>query len=106
LDLAKEDSMGSNTDESPCRSEDRLSATPSMELADADIRLSRWLVSFASGAEWYPVGEYVALDSAAAIERAVEIFGGASDYRAEEIPWDAAPLPRARATTSAKSPHR
>ena len=59
-----------------------------------DFRLSRWLVSFASGREWYPVGEYVAVDSQAAIDRAVEIFGSASDYRAEEIPWDAAPLLR------------
>jgi len=23
-----------------------------------------------------------------------EVFGAASDYRAEEIPWDAAPLPK------------
>ena len=59
-----------------------------------DFRLRRWLVSFASGPGWYPVGEYVALDAQAAIDRAVEVFGTASDYRAEEIPWDAAPLPR------------
>ena len=58
-----------------------------------DFRLSRWLVSFASGREWYPVGEFVALDAQAAIDRAVEVLGAASDYRAEEIPWDAAPLP-------------
>ena len=64
---------------------------------DADaFRLHRWLVSFASGQEWYPVGEYVAVDSQAAIDRAIEIFGPACDYRAEEIPWDAAPLPRPR----------
>jgi hypothetical protein len=56
--------------------------------------LRRWLVSFASGQGWYAVGEYVALDAQAAIDRAVEVFGTASDYRAEEIPWDAAPLPR------------
>jgi hypothetical protein len=62
---------------------------------DADaFQLRRWLVSFASGREWYPVGEYVALDAKAAIERAVEVFGPAADYRAEEIPWDTAPLPR------------
>jgi hypothetical protein len=42
----------------------------------------------------YPVGEFVALDAQAAIDRAVEVFGTASDYRAEEIPWDAAPLPK------------
>ena len=59
-----------------------------------DFRLHRWLVSFASGPGWYPVGEFVALDAQAAIDRAVEVFGTASDYRAEEIPWDAAPLPR------------
>ena len=61
-----------------------------------DFRLRRWLVSFASGQGWYAVGEYVALDAQAAIDRAVEVFGTASDYRAEEIPWDAAPLPRPR----------
>ena len=58
------------------------------------FRLRRWLVSFASGPGWYAVGEFVALDAQAAIDRAVEVFGAASDYRAEEIPWDAAPLPR------------
>jgi hypothetical protein len=59
-----------------------------------DFHLRRWLVSFASGPEWYPVGEFVALDAQAGIDRAVEVFGTASGYRAEEIPWDAAPLPR------------
>ena len=59
-----------------------------------DFRLRRWLVSFASVSGWYAVGEYVALDAQAAIDRAVEVFGTASGYRAEEIPWDAAPLPR------------
>ena len=58
-----------------------------------DFRLHRWLVSFASGREWYTVGEFLALDAQAAIDRAVEVLGAASDYRAEEIPWDAAPLP-------------
>jgi hypothetical protein len=61
-----------------------------------DFRLHRWLVSFASGPGWYPVGEFVALDAQAAIDQAVEVFGSASDYQAEEIPWDAAPLPRPR----------
>jgi hypothetical protein len=60
------------------------------------VRLHRWLVSFASGPRWYSVGEFVALDGQAAIDRAIEIFGSASDYRAEEIPWDAAPLVRRR----------
>jgi hypothetical protein len=59
-----------------------------------DFRLRRWLVSFASGPGWYAVGEYVALDAQAAIDRAIEVFGAASGYRAEEIPWDVAPLPR------------
>lgn len=62
-----------------------------------DCRLRRWLVSFASGRGWYAVGEYVALDATSAIDRAVEVFGTASDYRAEEIPWDAAPLARPKA---------
>jgi hypothetical protein len=51
-----------------------------------EFRLRRWLVSFASGRGWYAVGEYVALDAQTAIERAIEVFGFASDYRAEEIP--------------------
>jgi hypothetical protein len=59
-----------------------------------EFQLRRWLVSFASGREWYPVGEYVALDATSAIDRAIEVFGSAADYQAEEIPWDAAPLPR------------
>jgi hypothetical protein len=62
---------------------------------DADaFQLRRWLVSFASGRGWYAVGEYVALDAQAAIDRAVEVFGAASGYQVEEIPWDAAPLVR------------
>ena len=67
-----------------------------MSRADEDFRLRRWLVSFASGRGWYPVGEYVARDAQAAIDRAIEVFGAASGYRAEEIPWDAAPLPKPR----------
>ena len=58
--------------------------------------LRRWLVSFASGRKWYPVREFVAADAASATERAIEVFGSATDYLAEEIPWDAAPLPRAK----------
>jgi hypothetical protein len=57
-------------------------------------RLRRWLVSFSSGREWYPVGEVAALDATSAIDRAVDVFGAATDYQAEEIPWDAAPLVR------------
>jgi hypothetical protein len=60
----------------------------------ASLQLRRWLVSFGSGPGWYPVGEFIALDSTAAIDRAIEIFGCASGYRAEEIPWDAAPVVR------------
>ena len=59
---------------------------------DPDFRLSRWLVYFASGSEWWRVGEFVATDANSAIARAVEVFGGASEYRAEQIPWDTAPL--------------
>jgi hypothetical protein len=58
-----------------------------------DFRLRRWLVSFASGPAWYPVGEFVAQNAQTAIDRAVEVLGAASDYRAEEVPWDTAPLP-------------
>jgi hypothetical protein len=79
---------------SPSMSTKRLEPEP--ELADTDTcRLSRWLVSFASGSGWYPVGEFIALHAAAAIERAVDVLGPGAAYRAEEIPWDAAPLSRA-----------
>ncbi len=65
------------------------------------LHLRRWRVSFASGRGWYPAGEFIAPDAAAAIGRAIEIFGAAADYQAEEIPWDAAPLPKA----NPPSPH-
>jgi hypothetical protein len=58
-------------------------------------RLCRWLVCYATGSGWYPVGEFLALNAAAAIERAVEVLGPGAGYQAEEIPWDAAPLSRA-----------
>jgi hypothetical protein len=64
--------------------------------ATEDVVLCRWLVSFATEAGWYPIGEYLALDAAAAIERAVEVFGPGAGYQAELIPWDAAPLFKAR----------
>jgi hypothetical protein len=67
---------------------------PAQQGDAAPFQLSRWLVSFGSGPDWYPAGEFIAVDAAAAIDRAIEIFGCASGYRAEEIPWDAAPLPR------------
>ena len=57
-------------------------------------KLHRWLVSFRSGTEWYSVGEFTALNSVDAIERAVAVFGPGDEHKAEEIPWDAAPLPR------------
>ena len=57
-----------------------------------DWRLYRWLVSFRSGEDWYPVGEFVAVDGPAAIRRAIEILGPGDKCRAEKIPWDAAPL--------------
>jgi hypothetical protein len=66
-----------------------------------EVNLSRWLVSFASGPGWYPVGEFIATDAAAAIDRAIAIFGVGSAYRAEEIPWDAGPLPRMNSTPRA-----
>jgi hypothetical protein len=62
------------------------------EDAEIPFKLSRWLVNFRSGPEWYSVGEYVAPSPDRAIERAVEVLGNAAEYRAEEIPWDAAPL--------------
>jgi len=72
--------------------QDKKTKSPSEDA----VSLHRWLVSFASSREWYPVGEYVAVDADSAIERAVEVFGAAADYRAEEIPWDAAPLVKPR----------
>jgi hypothetical protein len=66
---------------------------PRREAEDIDhVRLSRWLVSFASESGWYPVGEFIALDATAAIEQAIEVFGAGAAHQAEEIPWDAAPL--------------
>jgi hypothetical protein len=94
--------MGSNIDDSSCQFESRADPASSMApFAEDNTKLSRWLVSFASGKNWYSVGEFFALDAAAAIARAIEIFGSASDYRAEEIPWDAAPLPKPRTTNGA-----
>jgi hypothetical protein len=59
-----------------------------------DWKLHRWLVSFRSGTEWCSVGEFIAVDAAGAIERAVAVFGPGEEHKAEEIPWDTAPLPR------------
>jgi hypothetical protein len=68
--------------------------------AAGDWTLHRWHVSYRSGADWYPVGQFVALDAAGAIERAVEVFGPGAEYQAEEIPWDAAPLFRKNSTST------
>ena len=73
------------------RNPDRPPATGSSP-AEPVFQLNRWLVHFASGTEWSSVGEFVAADAAAAVERARAVFGDATDYRAEQIPWDAAPL--------------
>jgi len=79
----------------------KLKAEPNM--ADAgEIRLSRWLVSYATESGWYRVGEFIALDAAAAIERDVDVFGAGAAYQAEEIPWDAAPLSKAPLPTVRK----
>ena len=62
--------------------------------AELDCRLRRWHVSFRSGKSWYGIGEFVSVTAEAAIERAIDIFGAAEEAKAEQIPWDAAPLPR------------
>jgi len=49
-----------------------------------------------SGTSLYGIGEFVAVRAEAAIERAIEIFGAADEAKAEQIPGDAAPLPRPR----------
>jgi hypothetical protein len=59
-------------------------------------RIRRWLVHFRSGSEWYAVGEFLALNGHNAIERAIEVLGEGAGYRAEEIPWEAAPLCRVK----------
>ena len=58
----------------------------------ARCSVTRWLVSFASGGGWYPVGEFIAADATAAIERAIEVLGSGAGYQAEVIPWGAAPF--------------
>jgi hypothetical protein len=82
------------TADEPVRHSTDRTPKPSTPSADPEIRLYRWLVYFASGPEWSSVGEFVAPNATAAVERAKEVFGDASDYRAERIPWDAAPLSR------------
>jgi RNA polymerase sigma factor (sigma-70 family) len=45
----------------------------------------------------------LALDAQAAIQRAIDVFGADADYRAEEIPWDAAPRERGDQTMTASN---
>jgi hypothetical protein len=71
-------------------------------MEDAEFRLQRWLVYFASGPEWYPVGEFLAGDATTAIARAIDVFGCGQGYRAEEIPWDAIPLHKPDGTNRPK----
>lgn len=85
-----------NADESTDHSPEALKypsvpSTESKSNREADLRLNRWLVYFASGTYWSSVGEFIATDATSAIELAVEVFGDASAYRAEMIPWDAVP---------------
>jgi len=63
-------------------------------MAEGDWTLRRWQVSFRSGTSWYAVGEFDAVDAAGAVQRASAVFGPGEEHKAEEIPWDAAPLPR------------
>ena len=86
-----------NAIESISRSSDQVERQPvpwtgSSADGERDLHLHRWLVYFASGTDWSRVGEYVATDAKSAIKQSVEVFGAASDYRAEMIPWDCAPL--------------
>jgi hypothetical protein len=89
--------MTENEPTSPPPAAIKLPASPegySSTDSETSFKLSRWLVTFSSGRDWYPVGEYVAVSATSAIERAIAVFGSAADYRAEVIPWDASPLPR------------
>src|SRR5262245_20826504 len=86
--------MIANTDDPP--DHDAAEITVRVCLGETDSAdawtLRSWYVSYRSGDDCYPVGEFVALDAAGAIERAVEEYGPRTEYQAEEIPWDAAPL--------------
>jgi hypothetical protein len=62
------------------------------------------MVTFRSGPDRYPVGEYIAVDEAAAIRQAIEVLGPGEVYRAEKIPWDTAPLFR-KGSDSAGRPY-
>jgi hypothetical protein len=82
--------------------ESELLGEEPMRQAELGLKLTRWLVYFGSGAEWYPVGEFISTDATSAIDRAIDIFGMGAGYRAEEIPWDAAPLPKFNRASSQK----
>ena len=70
------------------------SSNNSADVAEVVANIGRWLVDFRSGKGWYRVGEFIALTEAEAIQQAIDIFGPAPAYRAEEIPWNTAPLPQ------------
>src|SRR5262245_14711963 len=57
-------------------------------------QLRCWQVACRSAKQEYAVGQFLPPHAAAAIQRAVKNFGPGEASRAEEIPWDAAPLPR------------
>lgn len=94
--------MIANTEKRPDRdaSENTVRLCPGEPDSAADWTLHRWHVAYRSGTDWYPVGEFVALTASAAIERAVEVFGPGAEYQADEIPWDAAPLPHIKPPTA------
>src|SRR5262245_29767942 len=89
--------MVSSTDDRLTPVSTEAEAGPGQPGADGgagDWTLRRWLVSIRSGGGRYEVGECVALTAPDAAERAIAVVGPGEDPRAEEIPWDAAPLPR------------
>src|SRR5262249_45913487 len=69
------------------------SSNTSADIAEVVVNIGRWLVDFRSGKVWYRVGEFMALTESDAIQQAIDIFGPAAACRAEEIPWNTAPLP-------------
>jgi hypothetical protein len=97
--------MASSTDDlhvlGPVESMDEQVEKPEAG-GSANWNLHRWLVSFRSGTGWYAIDEFIAVDANTAIERAVAIFGPSDAHQAEEIPWDAAPLPRLKAPAAGR----
>jgi hypothetical protein len=89
--------MTTKSDENSSVLSDAAATSPSTysaDVAEVVVNIGRWLVDFRSGEDWYRVGEFIALTEAAAIEQAIDVFGTATAYRAEEIPWNTAPLPQ------------